>query len=143
MFWFIDCQNLFWKMFLKTAVLWKLCRISRKISMIEFTVKELAVFRAATFLNDALHQISPLFWTMRSTKYNFLGIYEIFNITKSQYLDCQNWFHWGIISFDDQNFGVDSYSFFVSYEIVADNNIRQQVKWTFFQILSYSLSLPC
>ena len=33
--------------------------------MTEFSVKEVTVFRAATF------------WTKRSTKYNFLGIYEI------------------------------------------------------------------
>ena len=37
--------------------------------MTEFTVKGVTVFRVATF------------WMKRSSKYNFLGIYEIFNIT--------------------------------------------------------------
>ena len=43
----------------------------------EFTVKEVTVFRVATFLNEGL------------AKYNFLGIYEIFNITNNANLDCQ------------------------------------------------------
>ena len=38
--------------------------------MLEFTVKEVTVFRVTTFLNKALHQIY------------FLRIYEIFNITE-------------------------------------------------------------
>ena len=33
------------------------CEICRKISIMEFTVKEVAVFRAATFLNEVLCQI--------------------------------------------------------------------------------------
>ena len=43
--------------------------------MKEFTVKGVKVFRVNTFLNKAIHQ------------YNFLGIYEIFNITNSTNLD--------------------------------------------------------
>ena len=33
-----------------------------------------------------------LVWTKHSTKYGLLGICEIFNITKSTYLDCHMWF---------------------------------------------------
>ena len=35
----------------------KFCITCRDISMIEFTVKEVTVFRVTTFLNEALHQI--------------------------------------------------------------------------------------
>ena len=41
--------------------------------MTEVTVKEVTVFKMATFLDEALLQIC------------FLGIYEIFNITKGQH----------------------------------------------------------
>ena len=67
----------------------------------EFTVKEVTVFRVATFLNEAL------------AKYNFLGIYEIFNITNNANLDCQMWFRKEMISLDYSNFDIDDYSFFL------------------------------
>ena len=44
--------------------------------MTEFTDKEFAVCRVAIFLKEAFHQI------------DFLGIYEICNITNSSDLDC-------------------------------------------------------
>ena len=47
----------FLKMVLKTAVFWKFCKICRKLSWTEFTVKEVTVYRVATFLNEALRQI--------------------------------------------------------------------------------------
>ena len=56
---------------------WKFCKTCRNISMTEFTVKEVTVFRVTTF------------WTKCSAKYNLLGIYEIFNITNRAYLHCQ------------------------------------------------------
>ena len=45
--------------------------------MTEITVKEVTVFRVATYLNKALLQM------------HFLGISEIFNITNSTNLDWQ------------------------------------------------------
>ena len=50
--------------------------IIEKISMIEFTVKEVTVFSVATFLNEALRQIC------------LLEIYEIFNLTNRTNLGC-------------------------------------------------------
>ena len=47
------------------------------MSMTESTVKEVTVFRVGTFLRKC------------PGKYNFLGIYEIFNITNKANLDCQ------------------------------------------------------
>ena len=44
--------------------------------MMEFTVKEVTVFRVATIFNKALYQ------------YDFLGIYEVFNITNNANLVC-------------------------------------------------------
>ena len=67
----------------------------------ELTVKEVTVFRAANSLNKAL------------VKYNFLGIYKIFNITNSANLDCQMRFLKGMISFDYSSFNIDDYSFFL------------------------------
>ena len=75
------------------------------MSMTEFTVKEVTVLRVATFLNEALC--------------NFLGIYEIFNITHSARLDCQMWFQKGI-SFVYSNF---------------DNNIPFSVHMKFFKAI--------
>ena len=46
------------------------------MSMMEFTAKEITVFRIVIFLNEALCQIK-----------NFLGIYKIFTITNSTNLD--------------------------------------------------------
>ena len=43
-------------------------------------------------LRELQHVESPLFWTKRCSKYILLGIYKIFNITNSKYLDCQIWF---------------------------------------------------
>ena len=65
-------------MALETAVFWKFCKNMQKYYMTEFTVKEVQYLE------------SPLSWMKRSAKYNFLGIYEIFNITSnSTNLDCQ------------------------------------------------------
>ena len=50
-------QNVFLKMVLKIVVFWKFCKTCRNISMTKFTVKEDTVFRAVTFLNEALHQM--------------------------------------------------------------------------------------
>ena len=47
--------------------------------MTEFTVKEVTV----QYLE------LPLFRTKSFAKYNFLGIYEIFNIANSTNMDCQ------------------------------------------------------
>ena len=44
--------------------------------MMDFTVDKVTVFTAANFLNEV------------TAKYNFLGIYEILNITDSANLDC-------------------------------------------------------
>ena len=65
------------------------------------------------------------FWTNRSFKYNFLGIYEIFNITISTNLDCRMWFQYGIIIFGYSNFNIDNYSFCSSCEIVVSKNVKQ------------------
>ena len=43
--------------------------------MIEFTVKEVTLFRVTSFLNEA------------TAKYNLLGIYKLFNSTNSANLD--------------------------------------------------------
>ena len=52
------------------------------MSITEFTVKEVTV-----------HCLElPLSWTEHSAKHNFLGTYEIFNITNNTNLDCQMWF---------------------------------------------------
>ena len=64
-------------MILNTAVFYKFCKTCRNISMTNFTVTEVTVFRVVIFL------------TKSSTKYNFSEIYEIFNITNSTNLDCQ------------------------------------------------------
>ena len=66
-----------YSLILTTDVCRKFCKTCRNIFMTEFTVKKVAVFRVATFLNNALQQIY------------FLGIYKIFNITNSTNLDCQ------------------------------------------------------
>ena len=39
------------------AVFWKIRKTCRNISMMEFTVREVTVFRFATCLNEAPHQI--------------------------------------------------------------------------------------
>ena len=62
----------------------------------EFTVKEVAAWRVASFLIEVLHQIY------------FLGIYQIFNINNSSNLDYQMWFKQGI-SLDDSNFDMENY----------------------------------
>ena len=107
-------------MFLRTAGFWKCCKTCRNLSMREFTVTEVTVFRLATFLYEAL-----------SAKYNFLGIYEIFSITNSANLDCQMLFQWGIISSDYWNFDIDNYSFLSSYEIAIGKNVKQQLNFLF------------
>ena len=63
--WLTHWQNVFLKLVLKTALVskfWKFCKTCRNTSMTEFTVKEVTVFRVATF------------WMKCSAKYNFLGI---------------------------------------------------------------------
>ena len=59
-----------------TLIFLKSCNICRKLSMTEFTVKEVTVCRVAIFLKEALHHM------------DFLGIYEIFSITNSSNLNC-------------------------------------------------------
>ena len=51
---------------LKTAVFRKLC----KLAMTEFTVKDVTLFRVATFLSEALCQIKFL-RNLRNIQYNF------------------------------------------------------------------------
>ena len=65
------------------------------------------------------------FWTNRSVKYNFLEIYEIFNINIGTNLDCRMWFQYGIINFGFSNFNIDDYSFCSLCEIVVSKNVRQ------------------
>ena len=63
-------------MVLKTAVFWK-------------------IYKLAQYIHDgvvAQYLESSLFWTECSAKYNFLGTYEIFNITNSTNLGGQMWF---------------------------------------------------
>ena len=50
------------------------------LSMAEFTFKEVAVFSVT------------IFGMKHPSKYYFLGIYEIFNISNNTDLDCQMWF---------------------------------------------------
>ena len=50
-------QNVLLKMVEKTVVFWIFCEIYRKISIMEFTVKEVVVFKVATFWNEVLCQI--------------------------------------------------------------------------------------
>ena len=64
-------------MILKAAVFYKFRKTCRNISMTNFTVTEVTVFRVVIFL------------TKSSAKYNFSEIYEIFNITNSTNLHCQ------------------------------------------------------
>ena len=75
-----------------------------------------------------------------SAKYNFFGIYEIFNITITAKFNF-NKFQYGIINSDDQDFGIDSYSFFSSYEIVVGKNVRQQLKQFTTSMLGSKLQL--
>ena len=75
-----------------------------------------------------------------SAKYNFFGIYEIFNITITAKFNF-NKFQYGIINSDDQDFGIDSYSFFSSYEIVVGKNVRQQLKQFTASMLGSELQL--
>ena len=79
--------------------------------MTESTVKEVTVFRVGTFLRKC------------PGKYNFLGIYEIFNITNKANLDCQMGFQ-VIINFENSNVDIDNYSFFS----LSGKNVRQQLK---------------
>ena len=81
---------------LTTPSLWALCNICRKISMMEFNVKEVAVCRAAIFSNEVLHQIY------------FLGIYQIFNTNNSLNLNYQMWFKQRI-SLNNSNFDMENY----------------------------------
>ena len=64
----------------KDSCVLKILQNLRNTSMTKFTVKDVTVFRVATFL------------TKYTAKYNFIrniyGIYEIFDITKSTNLDC-------------------------------------------------------
>ena len=80
-----------------------------------------------------------------SAKYNFFGIYEIFNITITVNIWTAkfdfNKFQYGIINSGDQDFGIDSYSFFSSYEIVVGKNVRQQLKQFTASMLGSELQL--
>ena len=61
----------------KDSCIPKICKSCKNMSMIEFIVKEVTVFRVVTFLIKVYG------------KYNFPGIYEIFSITNSENLDRQ------------------------------------------------------
>ena len=74
-------------------------------------------------------------------KYNFLGIYKIFNITV-------NILSTNLISMSNNKFWFfkfryRQYSFFGSYEIVDGNSVIQQLKYTCLQVWSYNWIWTC
>ena len=78
-------------------------------------------------LGKLQHLESPILLTKHGAKY-FLGIWKIFNITKSTNLACQMRFQEGIRSFNYLIFSIYNHSFFSSYEIAVGKNIRQKLK---------------
>ena len=65
----LTCSDLFIVKMCSWRWFCKFCKSCWNMSMTEFTVKEVTLFRVATL------------WTKHFAKYNFLGIYKIFNIT--------------------------------------------------------------
>ena len=86
------------------------------------------------------YEESQIFCMKRSTKYNFLGIYEIFNITNSPNLNCSMWLKQGIIIFGDSNFNIEIDSFFKSMWSCCREEYQTAIK---VNLLFVSFTVPC
>ena len=93
-FWFTHWQNVLLKTVLKAAVFWKFCKICKKISITEFTVKEVTVCTVATFLNEVLGQIFFLrnFQTIHRNKQYKSGLPNVILIRNNKFRWFKLWY---------------------------------------------------